>query len=76
MTNKVQGWKMYPNPYRDEELVRMIAADKDCSVLERHLARRLERLLYQYDELEMDMANADTEIRQFQMELFPNGYTT
>lgn len=66
---RVQGWKMYPAPYRDEELVRMVTSDADCSPLERALALRLDRMIHHSDAMEADAEYA----RQQQGDLF-NGY--
>lgn len=68
---KVAGWKVYPNPMRDEELVRFVMSDPDVSNLERNLAQRLERILYKCDDLEIDVENAKHDKQNWvQMELF------
>lgn len=52
MVTIVQGWRVSPRSYRDAELVRFITSDPDATPLERDLALRLDKLLYQVDEAE------------------------
>jgi len=49
MIKRVQGWKLYPRTYRDEELIRNVTSDPDATPLERELALRMDRLLYHCD---------------------------
>jgi hypothetical protein len=56
MTKTIPRWKEYPHPLRDEELVRNVMSDRDCNPLERHLAQRIDRLLYRVDDLETEPA--------------------
>lgn len=72
MSTKLQGWKLYPNHLRDEELTRFVMSDPDCTPLERNMALRIDRLLYKCDDLEMDVKNAAHDNRNWvQMEMFP-----
>lgn len=66
---RIQGWKMYPAPYGDSELIRMVTSDPECSPLERALALRLDRMLHHNDQTEADMQYA----KQQQGDLF-DGY--
>ena len=49
MITKVKGWKLYPGPYRNEELIRYVTSDPTSTELERELALRLDRLLFRCD---------------------------
>jgi hypothetical protein len=69
MVTKVQGWKVHPSPYRDEELIRFVTSDPTVTALERDLALRLDKLLYRCDQIEADMEdcveNAPTQLALF-----------
>lgn len=52
---------------RDEELCRYTLSDKEATEREKDLARRLERIIYQMDDVESDAGR----FQNGQLELFP-----
>jgi len=47
MKTTVHSWKTHPRPYRDAELIRLVTSDANVTPLERELALRMDRMLYE-----------------------------
>ena len=54
----MSNWKKSLASLGDSEIIRMVMSDQSSTDLERHLAMRLDRILYRCDELEDDLSDA------------------